>query len=218
MRIAFVAYEGLTALDLVGPLDVLSRVPNADVDLVASRPGTMGNDNGVLQFVAPHRLDALPAPDVVVVPGGMAGTWRAMQDQTLLAWLRGVAGTARWVTSVCTGAHVLGAAGLLDGRQATTHWAVLEGLARHGATPKAERFVIDGNIVTAAGVSAGIDLALWLAGEIAGGDVARIIQLLIEYDPDPPFDAGSPTKAGDVIQEQARLLLFADDAWDGARP
>jgi transcriptional regulator GlxA family with amidase domain len=208
MQIGFVAYDGLTALDLIGPLEVLSRVPGTDVEVVASQPGTLTSDNGALQLVASRHLAEMSDPDVIVVPGGVGGTWQAMQDAPLLSWLRSAAVGARWVTSVCTGAHVLGAAGLLAGRRATTHWAVLRELEAHGAIPTAQRVVIDGNVATAAGVSAGIDLTLWLAGELAGADVARTIQLLLEYDPQPPFDAGSPDKAGPELQEVCRRLLF----------
>lgn len=207
IQIAFVAYEGLTALDLVGPLEVLTRIPDTQVELVATRPGPATTDTGALQLTAPRHVREVPTPDVIVVPGGAAGTWQAMTDTDLMSWLQQAAREARWIASVCNGAHILGAAGLLTGRRATTHWAVHQQLQTHGATPVNDRIVVDGNVVTAAGVSAGIDMGLWLAGELAGREQARLIQLLIEYDPQPPFDAGSPDKAGQALTRLARGTL-----------
>jgi transcriptional regulator GlxA family with amidase domain len=152
-----------------------------------------GTDGG-LQLIAEATLDDVPAPDVIVVPGG-TGTRDALRDERLIDWIRAADATSTWTTSVCTGALLLGAAGLLDGRRATTHWAYIDDLARYGAEPTSERVVREGRIVTSAGVSSGIDMALTLAAEIAGDDVAQAIQLRIEYDPMPPFDAGSTAKA-----------------------
>jgi len=200
MQIAIVLFEGVTALDAVGPYEVLSRIPGAQLHFTAVEPGAVRTDNGMLSLVAERSLQASPRPDLVLVPGG-PGEARAREDERLLAWLRAVHATAQWTTSVCTGALVLGAAGLLEGRRATTHWLALKRLRELGAKPVSERVVFDGSIVTAAGVSAGIDMALALVARIAGDTVAQAIQLGIEYDPQPPFDAGSPHRApAEVVQ------------------
>lgn len=207
MQIAFVIYDGLTVLDLVGPLEVLARLPDAEVALVATTPGAVVSDTGAIRL-SPDRLTTqMPAPDVVVVPGG-PGTLAATQDPGLTGWLQQAATGARWVTSVCSGSHVLGVAGLLAGRRATSHWATLAGLEHHGAIPVAERVVIDGNVATAAGVSAGLDLALWLAAELTDDDLAKALQLVLEYDPAPPFDTGTVAKAGPALAARARQLLL----------
>jgi putative intracellular protease/amidase len=205
VNIAIPLFPGFTALDAIGPYEVLSRLPGADVVFVAEQPGLITTDTGRPTFEVTVGLTEVPAPDVVVVPGGF-GT-RAIEaapDGPLVRWLRGAHPTTTFTTSVCTGALVLGAAGLLRGLEATTYWALVDRLARHGAIPVRRRVVRQGKIITAAGVSAGIDMALVLAAELAGPDVARAIQLGIEYDPAPPFDAGSPAKAGEDIV--ARVL------------
>lgn len=194
MQIAIVLFDRLTALDAVGPYEVLGNVPGATVTFVATEPGPKRTDTGFLSLTADAALAEVPAPDVVLVPGG-PGQVQAEQDEALLAWLRQVDATSTWTTSVCTGSLVLGAAGLLRGKRATTYWLALDELRRHGATPVAERYVFDGKVATAAGVSSGIDLALALVARMAGDDLAQMIQLGIEYDPQPPFDAGSPAKA-----------------------
>ncbi len=203
MQIAILIFDGLTALDAIGPYEVLSRLPGAELRLVAKQAGPKRTDTGALGVQADLALADIPDPDVVLVPGGR-GNRPLMKDPELLEWLRGVHDGSKWTTSVCTGALVLGAAGILDGRRATTHWAFLERLSEFGAQPVAERVVEDGKIITAAGVSAGIDMALTLAARIAGDEVAQAIQLGIEYDPDPPFDAGSPTKASAAVIEMVR--------------
>jgi len=207
MQIAFVAYEGLTTLDLIGPYELLGRLPGADVRFVSQRKGELRVDTGHLGLVIDHALGDVPSPDVFVVPGGLEGTRRAAQDPALLAWLREAAEGARIVASVCTGSVVLGAAGLLDGRRATTHWAARPWLEGTGATFVAERVVRDGKFWTAAGVSAGIDLALHVIAELADEEVARAIQLAVEYDPAPPFDAGSPERAGEAVIQRAQSAL-----------
>jgi transcriptional regulator GlxA family with amidase domain len=194
LRIAILIFDGITALDAIGPYEVLSRLPDAELQFVAKETGTKRTDTGSLGIEADASLAEMPDPDVVLVPGGK-GNRGLMADDDVLGWLRGVHEGSTWTTSVCTGALVLGAAGILDGKRATTHWAYLDRLRELGAEPVAERVVEDGKIMTAAGVSAGIDMALTLAGRIAGDQVAQAIQLGIEYDPDPPFDAGSPEKA-----------------------
>ena len=206
MDIAIPMYDRFTALDAIGPYEVLSRLPGARVTWLAHRPGLVRTDNGMLALEATASFDELPAPDVVVVPGGI-GTRHLLGDERLLGWLRRAHETSTWTTSVCTGALLLGAAGILDGLRATTHWLELEALAAFGAEPTEERVVPQGKVVTAAGVSSGIDMALWLAGRIAGDEFARAVQLVIEYDPQPPYDAGSTTKAGErltgLVRERA---------------
>lgn len=200
MRIAFFLYEGLTTLDIIGPHDVLSRLPDTEAISVGKTSGPFMADTGVLGLTATHTIDQVDTADIVIVPGGVAGTFAAAADDETLEWMRMIDASSTWTTSVCTGALILGAAGVLDGKRATTHWAAVDMLAGYGATPVAdERVVFDGKVVTAAGVSAGIDMALSLAATIAGDEVAKTIQLGIEYDPQPPFDTGSVEKAGDEI-------------------
>ncbi|HEV2981591.1 MAG TPA: DJ-1/PfpI family protein [Solirubrobacteraceae bacterium] len=200
MNIAILLYDRLTALDAIGPYEVLSRLPGATTKFVAAEPGEITTDNGVLTMVAKHSLDELPDPDVVVVPGG-PGEVAARAGEPVLEWLRDAHEHTTWTTSVCTGSLILAAAGILDGKRATSHWLALDALRELGAEPVSERVVFDGKIVTAAGVSAGIDMGLQLAAKIAGDTVAQAIQLGIEYDPQPPFDAGSPAKAPAEIVE-----------------
>ena len=192
MQIAVLLYDRFTALDAVGPYEILCRLPGAELVFVAERAGPVRADTGRLALVAEAALADVPAPDLVLVPGSPQAP---TAPGPLLDWLRAVdAGTA-WTTSVCTGSLVLAAAGLLAGRPATTHWLAMDLLAAFGAKPVESRVVIDGKYATAAGVSAGLDLALELAGRIAGVEVAQTIQLAVEYDPAPPFNAGSPRTA-----------------------
>jgi len=204
MQIAILAFDGMTALDAVGPAQVLAFLPGALLRWASPEPGPKRTDAG-MSIVATHPLAEVAAADIVLVPGGL-DMRPVMADARVLDWLRAAHATTRWTTSVCTGALVLGAAGLLEGRRATTHWAVLERLAKFGATPVSERVVVDGKIITAAGVSAGIDMALRLAARLAGDTVAQGIQLGIEYDPQPPF-AGSPSTAPPAVLEAARRAL-----------
>jgi len=194
LRIAILIFDGLTALDAIGPYEVLSRLPEAELSFVAKEPGLKRTDTGALGISADRAIAEVPEPEVVLVPGG-EGNRPLMSDTEVLDWLRAAHERTTWTTSVCTGALVLAAAGILDGKRATTHWAYRERLRELGADPVAERVVEDGKIITGAGVSAGIDMALTLAARIAGESVAEAIQLGIEYDPDPPFDTGSPDKA-----------------------
>ena len=203
MRFAFLIFDRITALDAVGPYEVLSRLPGAEVSFVAAEPGPKRTDTGALALTADLALAELADPDVVLVPGG-EGNRALLGDDEVLDWLRGAHRTSEWTTSVCTGSLVLGAAGILDGKRATSHWAYRDALAAFGAEPVAERVVEDGKIVTAAGVASGLDMALTLAARIAGEEVARAIQLGIEYDPDPPFDSGSPEKAGPELVARVR--------------
>jgi putative intracellular protease/amidase len=203
MNIAILLYDRFTALDAIGPYEVLSRLPGARVTFVAQKPGPVRTDNGMLTILAERAIDELATPDILLVPGG-PGEVAARAGGPALEWVRAVHDTTTWTTSVCTGSLILAAAGVLDGRRATSHWLALEELGRLGAEPVAERVVFDGKIVTAAGVSAGIDMALALAASIAGDHVAQAIQLGIEYDPEPPFDAGSPAKAPAEVVERLR--------------
>jgi transcriptional regulator GlxA family with amidase domain len=203
MEIAIPLFDRFTALDAIGPYETLSRLPGARVTFLAARPGAVTTDNGMLSIVAERGLDDLPSPDIVVVPGGI-GSRAMMSDSQLIDWLRHAHETTQWICSVCTGSLVLGAAGLLDGLEATTHWMAMDALASTGARPTGRRVVEQGKIITAAGVSAGIDMALTLAAHIAGEDVAQAIQLYIEYDPQPPFDCGSPSKAPQHVLDLAK--------------
>lgn len=198
MDVAILLYDGFTALDAVGPYEVLVRVPGATVTFVAEEAGPVRTDTGRLAVTADATLAAVPAPEVIVVPGG-PGQEEAMTSEPILAWLRAAAPTARWTTSVCTGSLILGAAGLLEGKRATCHWLALDRLPALGATPTPERVVFEGSTVTAAGVSAGIDMALRLVDAEHGPFVAQAIQLGIEYDPRPPHDAGSPATAPEEV-------------------
>jgi putative intracellular protease/amidase len=200
MDIAILLFDNFTALDAVGPYETLSRVPGAKVTFVAAEPGLKRTHMGTLGLMADAALDDLPHPEIIVVPGG-PGEMLPRAHQPTLDWLRAAHETSTWTTSVCTGSLILGAAGLLDGRRATSHWLALDVLSSFGAEPTSQRVVVDGKVVTAAGVSAGIDMGLTLAALLAGGDAAKAIQLGIEYDPQPPFDAGSPDKApAEIVQ------------------
>ena len=194
MDIAIPIFDRLTALDAIGPYEVLSRLPDSRVTFIAKEPGPYKTDNRMLTLVAEAGYDDLPHPEIVVFPGG-TGTRPLMEDEATLAWVRAAHETSDYTTSVCTGSLVLGAAGILDGLDATTHWLELETLAQLGARPTSKRVVEQGKVITAAGVSSGIDMALLLASRVAGDQFAKGIQLLIEYDPQPPFDAGSKEKA-----------------------
>ncbi|WIM87381.1 DJ-1/PfpI family protein [Candidatus Mycobacterium wuenschmannii] len=194
-QIAIVVYPGFTALDFIGPYEVLQRVPGAEIRFVWHETGPIAAESGVLLIGATHTLAETPSPDIVLVPGGMS-TVEHSRDETLLDWVRQAHRTATWTASVCSGSLILATAGLLEGKRATSHWGVLPLLKTLGVNAVGdERVVHEGNIVTCAGVSAGIDLGLWLAGQIAGEERAKAIQLSIEYDPQPPFDSGHMSKA-----------------------
>lgn len=200
MRIVFLLYDGMTALDTIGPHEVLSRLPNAKVQRVASQAGTIRTGSANIELVAEYSLAEVSCADILVIPGaGSATTLR--NDPEVLDWIRSIHATTKWTTSVCTGSLILGAAGLLFGLRATTHWAVMDRLSAWGAEPISERVVESGKIITAAGVSAGIDMALILAAKIDGPQVAQSLQLGIEYDPEPPFDMGSAKKANPKIRD-----------------
>lgn len=203
MNIAILLYEGVTALDAVGPYEVLCQLPGATVQFVAREAGPKRTDSSFLSLHADYSFDDAARPDIIVVPGSSTTTAAQMSDQPTLDYLRAAHESTLWTTSVCSGALILGAAGLLRGLHATTHWAAAKHLALLGATHAQERVVEQGRIITAAGVSAGIDMALHLAARVAGEETARVIQLAIEYDPQPPFDSGSITKATPELLEAA---------------
>jgi putative intracellular protease/amidase len=203
-------YEDFTALDAVGPYEVLSRV-GGRVRFVGREVGPVKTDNGMLSVMAEATLEDASAPDVLVVPGGVA-TRALTTDPVWLDWIRAAHATSTWTTSVCSGSLLLGAAGLLDGLRATSHWVELEKLREYGAEPTGQRVVEEGKIITAAGVSAGIDMALTLAARIAGEDAAKAIQLGIEYDPQPPFDCGSVEKSDPRLVEAIRAAVAAREA------
>jgi putative intracellular protease/amidase len=209
-QIAIVAYPGFTALDMIGPYEVLRNLPHAELRFVWHEAGPITADSGVLVIGATHSLDETPSPDVILVPGGPATPVHA-RDEKLLEWLRQAHQTASWTASVCSGSVILAAAGLLQDRRATSHWIALPALKAFGVVPVSdERIVREGNVITSAGVSAGLDLALWLAGEIAGEGRAKAIQLAIEYDPQPPFDSGHMSKASAATKAAATALLSKD--------
>jgi transcriptional regulator GlxA family with amidase domain len=203
MKIAFLIFDKLTALDAIGPYEVLSRVPDADLRFISQQTGVKRTDTGALGLSADATLGQMPDPDILLIPGG-EGNRALIEDTEVLDWIRAAHETTTWTTSVCTGSLVLGAAGVLDGKRATSHWAYRDQLTEFGAEPVAERVVVDGKVVTAAGVSAGIDMALQLTALEFGEDLARGIQLGIEYDPQPPFDSGSPEKAHPDLVELVR--------------
>ncbi|MEO6725108.1 MAG: DJ-1/PfpI family protein [Blastocatellia bacterium] len=203
MEIAILLFERLTALDAIGPYEVLSRIPNSTIKFVAKEAGAVRTDVGSLALVADYSLDQVSQPDILVVPGG-PGQTALMEDEAILSWVRRAHETSKWTTSVCTGSLILGAAGLLKGLKATTHWLAYDALESLGAQPTEQRVVIEGKIITAAGVSAGIDMALTLVARECGEQTAQSIQLGIEYDPQPPFDSGSPAKAPAEIVERLR--------------
>jgi cyclohexyl-isocyanide hydratase len=214
-NIGFVIFPELTQLDLTGPLQVLARMPQSETHIVAKSMAAVPTDCGV-GFVPTHTFANCPALDLICVPGGTAGVVRAIGDRDTIAFIRAQAASAKYVTSVCTGAFVLGVAGLLKGRRATTHWAYTDLLPLVGATHEKARIVRDGNVITAGGVTAGIDFGLSVVAEIAGETAARAIQLGIEYDPAPPFDSGHPDRASAAVKsalsdrfERARATLRA---------
>lgn len=208
MQIAIPLFDRLTALDAVGPYEVLQRLPGATVTFVATRPGEIRTENGFLGLVADAHVDEVPTPDVIVAPGGI-GTRAAVDDEALIGWLRSAHATTRFTTSVCTGSFLLGAAGLLEGLTAATHWSVLDELTGYGAVPTRDRVVehLDRRIITAAGVSSGIDMALRLSELLVDDVAAKAMQLMVEYDPQPPFDAGHLDRAGDDVV--ARVIEYA---------
>ena len=215
MQIAIMVYPGYTALDFIGPYEVLRNMPGAEVRFVWHEPGPIAADSGVLLIGATHSFDETPSPDIVLIPGG-AATFQHARDEKVLDWVRRAHTTSTWTTSVCSGSVILAAAGVLDGRRATSHWMALPMLKPFGVRPVGDqRIVHEDKIVTAAGVSAGIDLAMWLYGQICGDAKAKAVQLVIEYDPQPPYDSGHLSKASASTKAAATALLGRDTVKQG---
>ena len=204
-EIAILLFDGITALDAVGPYEVLQRLPGARLRMLGARRGPVRTHEGSLSLGVDSELSECPHPQLLLVPGGY-GVDRLLRDEATLSWIRAAHASSQWTTSVCTGSLLLGAAGVLRGLRATTHWNSLERLREYGAEPTQDRVVFQGKVVTAAGVSAGIDMALALAARLAGDEVAQAIQLSMEYDPQPPFDSGSPGKAAPRVVEIVRRV------------
>jgi putative intracellular protease/amidase len=211
MQIAVALYDRFTALDAVGPYEVLSRLPDSQLTFVGHEVGPVRTDNARLAMQVDAVFEDIPEPEVFVVPGGW-GTRALLDDERILSWIRHAHEHSEWTTSVCTGSLLLGAAGVLDGLPATSHWLELDALSEYGAAPTGRRVVEHGKVITAAGVSSGIDMGLALAAKIAGDEFAKTIQLLIEYDPEPPFDSGSPAKADRELVENLRRLAAGQAA------
>ena len=212
MQIAIGLYPGFTALDAIGPYQVLTNVPGVEVVLCAERTGRLSDDNGLLHLDIEHTFAEVTAPDVTLVPGGFVTRRLARDRDPIVDWVAATHATTTVTTSVCTGALLLGAAGILDGLDATTHWFAYDELAKYGANPTEQRVVRQGKVWTAAGVSAGIDLALTLTAELWGPEVAQAVQLGIEYDPQPPFDSGAPSKADPEILALVRAVSEQKEA------
>lgn len=207
MQIAIGLFPGFTVLDAIGPYQVFTAVPGIEVVLCAERTGRLSDDNGLLHLDIEHTFDEVDRPAITLVPGGFVTRRLARDGGAIVDWVARTHEHTTNTTSVCTGALLLGAAGLLDGLDATTHWAAYDELASYGARPTEQRVVRQGKIWTAAGASAGIDLALTLVAETHGPDLAQAVQLGIEYDPQPPFDSGSPSKADPAILELVRPVV-----------
>jgi transcriptional regulator GlxA family with amidase domain len=212
MQIAIGLYDGFTALDAIGPYQVFGLLPGTDVRFCAEQRGRLVDDNGLLHLDIEHSFDDVPTPDVLVVPGGFVTRRLAAERAPIVDWIAAAHPHTTYTTSVCTGALLLGAAGVLNGLAATTHWYSYNQLRNYGAEPTEQRVVIEGKVVTAAGVSAGIDMALTLVGVMSGPEMAQAIQLGIEYDPQPPYDAGAPSKAPAAIRELVEAVTAEREA------
>jgi putative intracellular protease/amidase len=206
MQIAALVFDGITPLDIVGPIEVLARMPGAEIVIVGKKRGPVRDPRTHWTLTAEASLGEVTRPDVLVLPGG-AGVRPLCADESVLEWVRSAHGATTWTTSVCTGSLLLGAAGLLKGLTATTHWASSDLLEQYGARYVEERVVQQGKIITSAGVSSGIDMALTLVARIAGDDTAKGIQLSIEYDPQPPFNCGAPSKAEPAVLDRVRQAM-----------
>jgi len=207
MNIIIYLYNGLTVLDAVGPYEVLSRLPDANVKFVAREKGLIVSDTHFLKLVAEYDISEIQSADILVIPGSVIGFIRESKDTALLNWIQKIHQTTTWTTSVCSGSVILAAAGILNGKNATSHWGAIHLLSDYGAIPSNERYIQEGKIITAQGVSAGIDMALFLVSQIVGVEKAKAYQLLIEYDPNPPFDAGTINKADPETISLAKKIL-----------
>lgn len=207
MNIVIYIYNGLTALDAIGPYEVLSRLPDADVKFVAKEKGVIVTDTHFLKLIAEYDISEIDKADILVIPGSVVGFMREAKDKALLSWITKINSTSIWTTSVCSGSIILAATGLLKDKKATSHWGVIHLLKEYGAIPTSERYVQEGKIITAQGVSAGIDMSLYLASQIVGIEKAKAYQLFIEYDPKPPFDSGNVQTAELATVELAKKIL-----------
>lgn len=207
MNIVIYLYNGLTVLDAVGPYEVLSRLPEANVKFVAKEKGLIISDTHFLKLVAEYDITEIQSADILVVPGSVVSFIRESKDKAVLNWIQKVHQTSIWTTSVCSGSVILAASGILQGKKATSHWGAIHMLSDYGVTPSIERYIQEGKIITAQGVSAGIDLALFLVGQIVGEAKAKAYQLFIEYDPNPPYDSGTITKADAETISLAKKIL-----------
>jgi putative intracellular protease/amidase len=207
MNIVIYLYNGLTVLDAVGPYEVLSRLPDANVRFVAREKGFIISDTHFLKLVAEYDISEIQSADILVIPGSVIGFIRESKDASVLNWIQQIHQTTTWTTSVCSGSVILAAAGILKGKKATSHWGTLAMLSDYGAIPTSERYIQEGKIITAQGVSAGIDMALFLVSQIVGLEKAKAYQLFIEYDPNPPFDAGTIRKADVATISLAKKML-----------
>ena len=217
MKIAALLFDKITILDLIGPIEALSWLPGAEIVWVGPRKGPVRAAPAGVSLQVEQSFDEMTSADVLVIPGG-PGVRPLLADEAALAWVRRMHATTQWTASVCTGSLLLGAAGLLDGLEATTHWNAAGALKGYGARYVEKRVVPQGKIVTSAGVSSGIDMALWLIGRIAGDEQARMVQLAIEYDPQPPYDSGAPSKVSADLLEKTRAHVGSVVAGALARP
>jgi putative intracellular protease/amidase len=207
MNIIIYLYNGLTVLDAVGPYEVLSRLPDANLKFVAREKGLIVSDTHFMKLVAEYDISEIQSADILVIPGSVIGFIRESKDAAVLNWIQKIHQTTTWTTSVCSGSVILAAAGILNGKKATSHWGAIHLLSDYGAIPSNERYIQEGKIITAQGVSAGIDMALFLVSQIVGVEKAKAYQLFIEYDPNPPFDAGTISKADDATISLAKKML-----------
>jgi putative intracellular protease/amidase len=207
MNIVIYLYNGLTVLDAVGPYEVLSRLPEANVKFVAKEKGVIISDTHFLKLVAEYDINEIQSADILVVPGSVVSFIRESKDKTVLNWIQKIHQTTIWTTSVCSGSVILAASGILQGKKATSHWGALHMLSHYGVIPSSKRYIQVGKIITAQGVSAGIDMALFLVGKIIGEEKAKAYQLFIEYDPNPPYDSGTITKAGAETINLSKKIL-----------
>ncbi|MEM6630250.1 MAG: DJ-1/PfpI family protein [Bacteroidota bacterium] len=207
MKVVIYVYNGMTLLDAIGPYEVLRSVPGAEVMFVAKSKGEIHPDSRLLNLDIKHRIKEVTEADILIIPGSTIGFVREMKDKKVLNWIQSIHEKSQWTTSVCTGSIILAAAGILKGLHATSHWKTLNMLSEYEATPLQERWVEQGKVITAAGVSAGIDMALHLASKIAGEEGAKLAQLMIEYDPKPPYQSGNAALVEESIREKASELL-----------
>jgi transcriptional regulator GlxA family with amidase domain len=207
MKIVILLYKGFTAMDAIGAYEILCRLPEADVRFAAKSKGIIESEYAGMKMIATHNLDEIQAADILLVPGSTFAFTQVAQDKEVLQHIQRIDQTTKWTVSVCTGAIILGAAGLLKEKRATTHWAVLDRLPAFGALPKSERYVQDGKLITAAGVSAGIDMALFLTTLIAGEDYAKMVQLVTEYYPAPPVNIPDITAVPEQIEAATKEFL-----------